>query len=255
MRYQSFLNLLVWGSLFLSVSCQTGSETRQDKLQEIVDTKLGFAQKQIDAGKPEHALQVLRPLLREFPKDAKVHNMAGIAFLALAKPIRAQSFFKAAYKLEKSPSYALNLSSALLAAGSFSSAHKLLKALLDGSYEYKERIYHNMALVMENEGKTDEAIHLYSTALDENPSYFLSNIRLGKLYDQTKRPRLALSAFQQASKTCVVCFEPVHEIVMLYLKAKAPEKAKKVLLDFVANKEVAKEDRESAQKLLKLASR
>lgn len=225
-------------------------------MAELIETRLNFAQKQIDSGQPENALQVLRPLLREAPKLAKVHNMAGIAFLALSKLKRAQSFFNAAYRLEKNPSYALNLSSALIAAGSFASAKKLLAALLnEGSYAYKERIYHNYAYIMESEGNTEEAIRTYNKALDENPSYFLSNLRLGKLYEQKKRPHQALSAFQQAAKVCAVCYEPVREIAMFHLKAKVPDQAKKVLNEFLANKEVTAADKASAEKLLKLASK
>ena len=101
----------------LNLSCQLMSPKEKEKeanIQKIIDTNIEYAQKRMDEGNPEQALQTLRPILLKFPDNAPLLNMIGLTYLAMSRPTQAKLYFKKAYKKDKKPAYALNLSSALI---------------------------------------------------------------------------------------------------------------------------------------------
>ncbi len=250
-----FLFVPVW----LNLSCQTfrvQSDEKESNTQKIVETNLNFAQKQIDSGQPEHALQTLRPLLNQFPENSPLLNMVGISYLALSNPAHAKLFFKKAYDFDKNPMYALNLSSSLIAEGSFQAAENILKKMIEEkSYPLIERVYHNYALTFEKRKNYKKAIEYYTKALDENPSYYLSNIRLGKVFQLMNARDSAKLAFEKALATCAVCFEPVSEVCIMYFDEGNYAKASSLLQHFLSNKEISTENRSQAKSLLNLASK
>ena len=182
--------------------------------------------------------------------------MLGITYLSLSKAAHARSFFEKAYKKDKNPMYALNLSSALISLGLYAKAESVLvPQIKEKTYKFIERVYHNYALTFEMRKNFNKAIHYYNKALDENPSYYLSNLRLGKIYLETKKKSSALSVFKKALDSCHVCFEPVNEVVMLYIEQGSYAKANDTLRQFLANKEISEESKNQANKLLLLSSK
>lgn len=242
----------------LYTSCQTAGPDaeKENNAEKILETNVSFAQKQIDAGKPDQALQVLRPLLSTYPDHPMLHNMLGITYLALSRAAHARIFFEKAYKIDKNPMYALNLSSALIALGSYAKAEKILTPhVKEKKYKNIERIYHNYALTFEMRKIFNKAIRYYNKALDENPSYYLSNLRLGKIYLRMQKKTLALSNFKKSMDICRVCFEPVNDVVMIHLEEGSYAKANEVLRQFLANKEISDESKNQANKLFLLTSK
>ncbi len=258
LKFLSGLKTKTIFSIFLLslYSCQHLSDEKEASIQKIVETNINFAQKQVDLGKPEEALQALRNLRETFPDNASIFNMMGICYLALSRPAQAKAYFQKAYKKEALTIYALNLSSSLISTGAYVQAQKLLdKTLRDKSYPYKERIFHNYALTFEKRKLYKKAIYYYNKALDENPSYYLSSFRLGKIYLNLNQKQSARKTFETAYHSCQICIEPIRELSLLYLESGEAAKASALLQDFLANKEITKEGRDEAKKLLSLSSK
>ncbi len=249
-----FVFILLWPNVScMTLEPQAEKDVNADKLLE---TNYNFAQKQIDTGQPEHALQTLRPLLTQFPDKPSLLNMVGLSYLALSNPLRAKIFFQKALNLEKNPTYALNLSSAHIALGSYRAAEKLLEPLLkDKTYPYKERLYHNYALTFEKRKNYKKAILLYNKAIDENPSYYLSHIQLGKIYQTTHQKQPAVLSYEKAVRSCPVCFDAVHELVLLLIENKEFSRASTLLSKFMTTKDTSERNKAQAKNLLSLTKR
>lgn len=256
LRNRGFFLFILIG---LNLSCQLVSPKEKEdeaNVKKIIDTNINFAQKRIDEGEPEQALAALRPILKNYPENASLLNMVGLTYLALSRPVQAKAFFKRAYKSEKSPTYALNLSSALIMTDSYIEAQKVLNPhIKENKYPHAERLYHNYALAYEKRKLTNKAIHFYNKALNENPSYYLSNFRLGKIYQSLHQKEAARTAFESAHNSCKICFEPLNELCLIYINEGQFAKASDLLRGFLANKEITKEGREQANKLLSLSSK
>ncbi len=249
-----FLFMPVW--LNSCQSFQPSAELKDSNNQKIIETNLTFAQKQIDAGQPQNALQTLRPLVRSFPQNPSLLNMVGLSYLALSNAAYARNYFQQAYAIDKDPMYALNLSSALIAEGSFVEAESVLQKLLkEKSYPYSERVYHNYALLFEKRKKYRKAVSYYTKAVNENPSYYLSHLRLGKIYQLERNRTSAKLAYEKAANACSLCFEPVQEASLIYLDEGNFKKASALLQHFLANKEISSDNRSQARSLLGLAQK
>jgi predicted Zn-dependent protease len=231
-------------------------EEKQSSIQKIVDTNIAFAQKQIDAGKPEQALEALRPLLRNFPDNAALLNILGITYLALSRAEQAKTYFQKAYKKEKAPGYALNLSSALISLGDYLEAEKvLLEHVTAKTYAYMERIYHNYGLTFEKRKRYKKALAFYNKALDENPSYYLSNLRIGAIYKKFHKKQAAFSAFEKAYQSCQICIDALSELCKIYFQNGQYAKSSQMLREFLSNKDISPQSKKQARNLLILSNK
>src|SRR5690606_12651004 len=102
--------------------------------------------------------------------------------------------------------FALNLAAAMIENGDHDQAIRLLDALTKtkdtADYLSKERIYHNLGYAYERSGKLPSSERWYRKAIDTNPSYFLSHLGLGRIYERMSRPAMARMAYTQASDFC-----------------------------------------------------
>lgn len=250
---------LLFSLTFLNLACQTGKDgIAQGRDQEVLEKQKTLVRNQLDEGKPEGALTLLRTLTRQFPKDASLQNLLGLTHLALKNPGRAIKHFSESYKLDRQPGTALNLSSAYIEGGDHAKAVKLLLALLKTKemkgYPHRERVFHNLAYANEHAGNKTKAEEWYQEAIDENPTFFPSHLELARLYEQTGRPAMAIKAYRRATDYCHACFEPVYALSMLYMKTNKPAEARKILLSYGKMDGVAPGDRERAQQLLRLVT-
>ncbi len=251
--------VLIISLSFPSLACQTsGNKDTADREQEVLRTQKALVRNSLDSGKPEAALQHLRGILRQFPKDAEGHNLMGLAQLALKNPGRATHHFLTSYKLDKQPATALNLSSAYLEGGDFDKAIKVLTVMLrdktKDAYPYRERVLHNLGFAHLSKGDMNKARLYFTDALTENPAFYPTHIELARLYEKTKRPALAALSYRKAVDYCDVCFEPVEALTRLYTKLGRPIEARRALSRFYKTEGVSAADRARAGQLLKIGS-
>ena len=206
-------------SLLLGLSllaCQTTNRAETD--QEILASQRGIVVNYLNSGHPAQAHEELRKLLREHPDNITFLGLMGVTQLALNNPHKAVHYLGRGYRLSGDQSLGLNLSSALIAGGQLIRAENLLRELLaTKTYLKVERIYHNLGLVFQNRNNYRQAEHYYRLALSENPSYYLTLTKIGLLYKQQHRYRLAISHLKRATNFCRKCFEPVKHLSEAYL--------------------------------------
>ena len=248
---------LAFSLTLLNVACQTAKDSNvQEKTLEVLEKQKSLIRNQLDDGKPDQALVLLRDLARQHPRDGSIQNLMGLTHLALKNPTRAIKHFLAAYKLDQQAGTALNLSSAFIEASDYDKAIRLLFALTktkEGqTYQHRERIFHNLAYANERVGKNTKAEEWYQEAIDENPTFFPSHLELARLYEKTNRSAMAIQAYRRATDYCHACFEPMYALSMLYLKTNRLTEARKTLLAYGKTEGITPRDRERAKQLLRM---
>jgi len=229
-----------------------------ERQKEVIQSQKAMVRNSLDSGRPEAALQNLRVLLRQYPEDAELHNLMGLAQLALKNPARAIHHFLSAYKIDEQSATALNLSSAYLEGGDYSKAIKLLNSLMKetgkDAYPYKERVLHNLGYAHLKQGDMAKARGYFLSALAENPAFYPSHLELARLYEKTKRPALAAKSYRQAIDYCDVCLEPVESLARVYMKLGKATEARRTLIRYAKIEGVSPADRGRANHLLRLSS-
>lgn len=256
-KFLAYLLILI--SLCTS-ACQTlNEENPEKKAADILATQKTMVINYINQGQPNLALRELRPLERKHPQDADLKNLLGLTYLSMQNAKSAQNFFQEAYKLSPRAPIALNLSSAMIETGQ---AHQAIKVLQDlkkseagKSYQFPERINHNIALAAERLKKPQLAEKYYKLALAENPYYYISLMRLGAVYEGTKKAGSAYQQYLKAREACLKCFDPVNAAVQLQLRSGKPQLALKTIQSYLDNKDLDSADRMKAQQLMTSANR
>ena len=210
-------------------ACQ--SIKRNSKQDRLIKSQQRIITNYLNAGMPAQAHQELRNVLAKFPDNPDFLRLMGVTQLALNNTGKAILYLEKVYELEPNITHGLNLSSAYIAANKYPAAQTLLLELLDDAddYQYKERLYHNLALIHEHRRKMRTAEKYYLKALSENPSYYLSLLKLGILYKEHHRHKKAILYLNQAKNFCRKCYEPVNHLAATYLKIKQPNLAVKEL--------------------------
>lgn len=253
-----FHSLLVSWILLISFAlagCHTLAEQEADdqRKQKLLETELALVTEHINKGQFALALNSVKRLTREYPKENEVLTMTGMTYLALGNPATAEKYFRITHQKQNSAQSALNLSSALLSQGKYHPARKVLFPFLkDHSYPHLERILHNYALVFEKMEKKTKAITFYKKALEENPAYYLSSLRLGQIYKEQGQLQLSANQYEKALKYCSICYEAVERLVPHYLDEQKPHLAVETLKRFIANKNAQPNEVTRARRLLSL---
>lgn len=245
--------------LFLTVSCLSTrvDDEKGSELDRLTLDRLRIIRLNLDSGKPRQAWAELQNLVREYPENSKILNMAGLNFLAMSEPKQALTYFRKAYKITPTIAIGLNISSALICIGEYNAATRVVKRLLkkNESYAYPERLWHNLALIQEKDNKIDTAIGYYQKAIALNPNYYLSLLGLARIYKTKKLPDKSLSYYAQASQVCESCFEPVNEIATDLINQGKSREAVLLLEKFLAKQKEEEIDQQPAKDLLGLAKR
>ena len=253
--------LLLGGLSLVTLSgCMTMSSSKEEKLRQekLVQTQKSLIVSFLNKGMVSLALKELRGHIKARPKDPDFQNLMGLTFMALKTPNKSISYFKKAIALDDKISYNLNLGSAYIETKQL---HKALKQFVKikksrayVSYKHQERVIHNIALTTERLGRHRTAEKYYKRALNQNPNFYMSLMRLGKMKEQAKRFREAHKYYKRAHGLCTECFDPVGGIARSLMGLKKPSLAIKALGGYLRNKNTRKEDQNRAKKLIKSAA-
>ncbi|NDE13354.1 hypothetical protein EBZ80_00280 [bacterium] len=253
-----YMILLAYIASHLS-SCQT-LETDKSSSASTQETKKQIVINSLDSGQATQALKEVRALLAETPDDPEVLNLHGLVQLALRNTKKAiESLEKARQIQPGNMTYVLNLSSALIQAQQFAKATGLLKDALASdaakSYVYRERLYHNLGLISELSGDSVRAERWYSKALEENPTNFMTLMKMARIYETTHRSRLALDKLETAKAACVRCPEPVESMVRILVKERRIKEAKNTVESFEKNEALTEEDSRRISKMKRMIAK
>ena len=253
-----FIMILLVTFIIPLFGCQTihKNDKEAKKQEEILSSQKSLIVNYLNKGVPNLALKELRRLIVHHPKDPDFLNLMGLTQLSLEQANKAALYFKKSFKMRPRTSVALNLSSAYIESEKFGSAIKLLTRVKDSKisqgYQYPERIYHNIALAAERSENFQLAEKNYVIALSENPSYYLSLMRLGQLYEKQRRPLEAQRTFSKAKASCPKCFDPVNALAMGFIARGKHKSAFIALKQYTKRREVSNENRKKAEKMISM---
>lgn len=245
------LTAVAFAVLVSTPACQ--SIKRDSKQDRIIKSQLRIITNYLNAGMPAQAHQELRNSLAKYPNNPSFLRLMGVAQLALNNVPKAILYLQKVYKLEPTVVHGLNLSSAYIAAKQYATAKKLLLKLLEDAedYQYKERLYHNLALIHSDQRTMRTAEKYYLQALSENPSYYLALLKLGILYKKHRHHKKAIQYLKQAKNFCRKCYEPVDYLAATYLEIKRSDLAVKELTTYSRLTGLEYQERQSAIARLK----
>lgn len=208
-------------TILLLSGCQTSGKAERDTAK-ILESQKNIVVSYLNSGLPSQAHGELRKILEKNPDDADFLELMGVTQLALKNPTKAVFYLRKSYQQSGKVKTGLNLSSALIAARSWSQAQRLILALLKesstGGYSRTERLYHNLGLIYQERSNHTQAERHYRKALAENPSYYLTLLQLGLLYRQQQRYEDALVWLHKARNFCRKCLEPVRHLSYIYVR-------------------------------------
>ena len=246
---------------FFLGGCQTilGPSEEEKKEADIIRTQKSLMISFLNKGMPDIALKELKTLRRKYPKDPDFQNITGLALLSIKTPKQAIGYFKKAYALDNRTPFILNLSSAFIEANqhkrALSTLFKITKSEEFLSYEHPERVYHNIGLSSEKLKKYKIATKYYKKALTRNPTFYISLMRLGQVYQKTQKYKASRKYFTKAQNLCNTCYGPVSAIASTYISENKSGKAIKVLRRYIKVKKVKKSDKLRATKLMRMAGK
>lgn len=230
---------------------------------ELIDSKVAVVRDQINKGEHGKASKQIKELIKQHPKDAELHILLGFTQIALRNPVMAVKAMQEGYRLAPSTANGLNLSSAYIEAGQFDPARKLLRGLIAkmendtgvDAYPTPERLYHNMGLIHFREKRYKQAEEAFRRALEQEPTYHLSQFLLAKIYDATNRRALARQTYTKILEICPDCFDPMQALTMSYLKDGQFDMANLTVSNFLRISPIPEQELNRAKDLKRLVLR
>src|SRR6476660_1784614 len=160
----------------------------------------------LEHGKSERAVNELRAALRLRPHMAQTHTALGTALSKLGQADKAITEFQVALQLD--PTFVPaedGLAQALIAQKKYSAAIDYLKTL-----PASELLQTDLAIAYARNGNVDQAIHILSELIKQNPSSAQAHANLATIYVQQSRYREAAAEFQNA-----LSLDPTDEIALV----------------------------------------
>jgi tetratricopeptide (TPR) repeat protein len=152
------------------------------------------------AGNLQHAEQVYRQVLEEYPRHPVALYLLGTVFRNTNRHDLAIDYIRQALRIK--PDYIEahnNLGNALAGQGLLGEAAECYQAALRLKPDYSEA-HSNLGNVLVDLGKLDEAVYSYQWAVRLNPQFANAQYNLGLVFKKLGKLNEALSCFRQAMR-------------------------------------------------------
>ena len=241
-----YLILMIFITATSLAGCQS-LDREETPATDKLETKQQIVTNSLDSGNPAQALKEVRALMEEYPANPEVLNLHGLIQLSLRNNQKAAETLEKAHQIQpENMTYVLNLSSAYIQGGQHSKATRLLNETIKSpaakSYRYRERLFHNMGLIAELSGDSVRAERWYGRALEENPTNFMTLLKMARILESTHRNRLAIDKLETAKAACARCPEPVEGMVRILVKENKLTAAKAALDGYEKNESLTEDD-------------
>ncbi len=235
--FQRQKHLLVAFSIaVLPYGCQTLNNSSSGHDMAETATVIDVARAFLDDGRPDKALFELRSVIDQNPKNPMIHSITGLSQLALKNPRKAVQSLEMAWKLDPIAQHALNLSSAYIETKQYDRAQKMILTGIavkeTPPYKNKERFYHNLGVIAELKGSRNAAEKAYLRALEENPVFYISRVKVASMMEEKHKLEAAKMHWELARTSCSGCFEPVAHLAVYYHNKGDSAKAVKLIEDY-----------------------
>ncbi len=229
-------------------ACQSLNRDRdRNEGVNLLETKKQIVTNSLDSGQAAQALKEVKALLSEYPSDPDVINLHGLVQLSLRNTTKASEALETAHRMRPDNlTFTLNLSSAYIQGRQYAKATTLLKEAVASepakTYRYRERIFHNLGLIAELSNDSIRSERWYTRALEENPTNFMTLLKMARIYETTHRNLLAIDKLETATAACPKCPEPVESMVRILVKQQKIKAAKAAVESFEKNESLTLDD-------------
>jgi len=174
---------------------------KQGNTDAQVQGKIMFAERLIQAGSYPEAEKMLGDAQRLEPNNPQVHYYFGVVHFSEGDLAEAEKSLLESLRLNKHNPDAHNvLGLVYKQKGDYQRALSEYQiALEDPTYPIKESVFLNVALCLDEMGKTEDAISKLRTAVEINPKYYPAHYELAKLLDRQDQTREAIAEYEVAA--------------------------------------------------------
>ena len=214
-------------ALVLAAACGAPKKPPVDPKFQM-QQQVRLAESYFHAGRVSEALDVLTATIEKNPDDASLRNYYGqLCFLA-GRNADAEAAFKKALELDPYMTDAHNnLGSVYDATGRKQMAEEEYKtALKDAAYPTPEKVYLNLGLLYESQGRTDEAIAELRRSVEINPKYYRGHYELASALDSTGKLDEAAREYEVAAPDYKAVGQYQYRLGLVYMKLDQPSKAR-----------------------------
>lgn len=201
---------VVWSFLVCGLAasaCQSSEKANETAEKK---GKIELARQFVEGSDNDKAVAILQDLVRAYPNDAEIHYLYGLALLGMRNIQAAHDRFEKVVSLNGDMDDArLSLAYAKIALRRNEGARAELRKILDrGEYMFMERVYVNLGLVDMQQGRCEQALANFQSAVDLDPTLATAYFNQGKCLLKLRRSKPALEALDKAVRFCPGCAEP-----------------------------------------------
>ena len=230
----SLLVALIVASGLGAIACGAGkrSGSRGNRTRE----KVILADRLIQAENYEEASRTLAEALRSAPDDPEIHYYLGICHFYRGEYPEAERSLKEALGLNKRNPDAHNaLGLVYSRTGERTRALEEYRlALSDPLYQSAEKTYLNMAICLDEMGRTDEAITSLRQAVERDPKYYAAHWELAKLLDRQDHTREAIEEYEVAAPQFAADPNYHYRLGLAYFREHRTDRAREHLTKVIA---------------------
>lgn len=232
----AIMGVLLGGlALTASTGCVSGGH-RSPKDPGHSREKILLADRMIQAENYQEAIRLLNDAARHDGSNPEIHYYLGVAHFYLGEYADSERSLRESLHLNKKNADAHNaLGLVYNKQGQRERAlEEYRQALADPAFRAKETSYLNMALCLDEMGRTEEAILNLRRAVEKEPKYYPAHWELAKLLDRQEQTREAIEEYEVAAPQYASDPNYHYRLGLAYFREHRMDRAREHLTKVVA---------------------
>jgi Tfp pilus assembly protein PilF len=228
-------------------------ETTQKPVPSAAVASVEMARGNFERGDYHLVIHKLSPYVRRFPEVFDLKMLLGLAYLGNGDLHEAETFFKAALKLDRrSDDAKLNLAYTLIQAQRYTEAQVWLDRMLKkNTYPNIEKVYINYGLIFLLQNNCEKAIPYFKKALVYDPTSSSAFYNLGFCAKKEDHLIESLDYLKKAFKYCPDCYDPGILYAESLHQSHHSSEAIEVISKLLKNKKLSQKQRQQLSHLKK----
>jgi Tfp pilus assembly protein PilF len=196
-----FMRAVLMTAAIICLAGCAGDGARKTDPELSPQDKERMAYSMLNAGRTGEALRLIGEALEAEPENIRFHSAKGEICLRVGKTEDAEIAFRRVLELDPYATEAHNaLGSVYDRLGRKAEAEKEFKAALaDPAYPTPEKVHLNLGLLYSSQGRNEEAIDSFRTAVSINPKYYRGHFELASILDRVGKVDEAVREYEVAA--------------------------------------------------------